>query len=235
MTWCSADSATPRFVLASPAIRCRFVDRFVRPKVLSRVSRQRLSSRGASLSSLGSRWVQFPAVISNMKALRLPAAHPRSLICFASGVHADLRVRARLTALPDRRRIGKGQGHWSAGDPIAGVLSRGRKRDLSGSQAIHPMPLPRSKTPAGSTSPRQSAVSPMLPPPTRRRRLQRGNDIEATAGLQHLLPTLHEWRRRHPCKARFRLAGSPLPGGSRTLWTAMKGFRSCHPPFLGLS
>src|SRR5208282_335531 len=36
MTWCSVDNATPLFVLASSAIRCRFVDRFVRPKVLSR-------------------------------------------------------------------------------------------------------------------------------------------------------------------------------------------------------
>src|SRR5437660_937363 len=44
MTWCSDDSATPRFVLASSAIRCRFVDRFVRLRVLSRVSRQRFSS-----------------------------------------------------------------------------------------------------------------------------------------------------------------------------------------------
>ena len=29
-----------------------------------------------------------------------------------------------------------------------------------------------------------------------------------------LLPTLHEWCCHHPCKARFRLAGSPLPEGS---------------------
>jgi hypothetical protein len=38
----------------------------------------------------------------------------------------------------------------------------------------------------------------------------------------------------HTCKARFRLAGSPLPGGRRTLWTATKGFSSFddRPPFL---
>src|SRR5262245_1502513 len=54
--------------------------------------------------------------------------------------------------------------------------------------------------------------------------------------LWHLLPTLQDWCRHHPCKARFRLAGSPLPGGSRTLWIATKGFRSqSHPPFLDLS
>ena len=47
-----------------------------------------------------------------------------------------------------------GRGHCSAGDPIAGLLSRGRERDLPGSQAIHPVPLPRSRTPAESTIPR---------------------------------------------------------------------------------
>ena len=52
MTWCSEDSATPRFVLASSAIRCRFVDRFVRLRVLSRVSRQRFSSHDTPLPSI---------------------------------------------------------------------------------------------------------------------------------------------------------------------------------------
>src|ERR1035438_10127569 len=68
MTWCSVDSATPRFVLASSAIRCCFVERFVRLKVLSRVSHQRLSPHGAPLSSIGSRWVRFPDVIGLIEA-----------------------------------------------------------------------------------------------------------------------------------------------------------------------
>jgi hypothetical protein len=42
-------------VLASSAIRCRFVHRFVRPKVLSHVARQRFSPRGAPHPSAGSR------------------------------------------------------------------------------------------------------------------------------------------------------------------------------------
>src|SRR5260221_410004 len=42
-------------ILASSATRCRFVDRFVRLKVLSRVSRQRFSPHGTPLSSIGSR------------------------------------------------------------------------------------------------------------------------------------------------------------------------------------
>jgi hypothetical protein len=45
----------PRSVLASSAIRCRFVDRFVSLRVLSRVSRQRFPSHGTPLSSIGSR------------------------------------------------------------------------------------------------------------------------------------------------------------------------------------
>jgi len=90
MTWCSEDSATPRFVLASSAIRCRFVDRFVRLRVLSRVSRQRFSSHDTPLPSIGSRRVRFPDVSGHIEVLRLPGTHPRSLIGFASGVHANL-------------------------------------------------------------------------------------------------------------------------------------------------
>ena len=128
------------------------------------------------------------------------------------------------------------RGHCSADAPIAGLLSRGRERDLPGAQAVHPVPLPRSRTPAESTIPRLLTVSSMLPPLVRQRRLQRINHIGAIARLQHLLPTLQEWCCHHPCKARFRLAGSPLPGGSRTLWITTKGFRShSRPPLLDLS
>src|SRR5262249_51563013 len=35
-----------------------------------------------------------------------------------------------------------------------------------------------------------------------------------------------EWCCHYPREARFRLAGLPLPGGSRTLWIGLKGFRS---------
>src|SRR4051812_37087832 len=76
----------------------------------------------------------------------------------------------------------------------------------------------------------------MLPPRPTRRRLQRSHDLEAATGLQHPLPTLRTRRCRRPRKARFRLAGWPLPGEGRTLRIATKGFRalSRHPPFQGL-
>src|SRR6202521_5151607 len=64
------------------------------------------------------------------------------------------------------RKVGgglPGQGPCSTGDPIAGLFSRGRERDLPGFQTIPPVPLPRSTTPAESTIPRLLTVSSMLP------------------------------------------------------------------------
>ena len=165
-------------------------------------------------SLIGSRRVRFPDVSGRIEVLRLPVTHPRSLICFASGVHAALLGSCLAACAPKRSEGAFWAGVNVTGDPIAGLLSRGRVRDLPGSQAIHPVPLPRSRTPAESTIPRLLTVSSMLPPLVRQRRLQRINHIGAIAGLQHLLPTLQEWCCHHPCKAYFRLAGSPLPGGS---------------------
>src|SRR5499427_10301117 len=118
----------------------------------------------------------------------------------------------------------------------AGLFARGRKRDLPGSQAIRPVPMPRSPTPAEPTIPRHShgivVAAPALP-------TAKASALDEFRGsitrLQHPLPTLHEWCCHHPCKACFRLAGSPLPGESRTLWIATKGFRSHPPPLLDLA
>ena len=115
-------------------------------------------------------------------------------------------LRARLGGAPGWLEDPSGPGIWSAGRPFAGTLSLGRKRDLTGSQAIRPMPLPRSKTPAGPTIPHPDGVVDAAPAqPTAKapaiiisRLLTR---------LRHLLPTLHDGRRRTPCKARFRLVG----------------------------
>jgi hypothetical protein len=162
-----------------------------------------------------------------MKALRLPAhASPVTyLFRFRAPRYPPSFVSRGLRSQKGGGRL-PGQDHCSAGDPISGVPSRGRERDLSGSQATRPVPLPRSGTPAEPTFPSPIVVSSMLPPRRRRRRLQRDVNIGATARLQHLLSTLHERCCHRPCKTRFRLAGWPLPGGSRTLWIALKGFRA---------
>jgi hypothetical protein len=39
-------------------------------------------------------------------------------------------------------------------------------------------------------------------------------------------------KQRRADRSTFRLAGWPLPGGSRTLWITAKDFRSRHPSFL---
>src|SRR6516165_10491788 len=170
--------------------------------------------------------------------LRLPATHIRSLICFASGVHAILLASCFATCAPGR--IGgdfRARAIVQPATQTAGALARGRERDLPGSQTIHPVPLPRSATPAEPTIPRLSDglvdAAPALPTA----RASALNEFRGSiTRLWHLLPTLQDWCCHHPCKARFRLAGSPLPGGSRTLRIATKGFRShSHPPFLDLS
>src|ERR1700730_16963620 len=181
---------------------------------------------GSPMSAVILRCYDFPARIPGHLFVSLPG----------STLPSSFRVSQLALALLEGQRVPSRPGHCSAGDPIAGLLSRGRERDLPGSQAFRSVPLPRSRTPAEPTLPRLVTVSSMLPPLPSQRGLQRNGNFGATARLQHLLPTLHEWCCHHPCIARFRLAGSPLPGGSSTLWTATKGFRShSRSPFLDLS
>ena len=89
--------------------------------------------------------------------LRLPGTPPRSLICFASGAHANLLgscLAACACAPGGSKGAVRAGGNVQPAPLIAGVFSRGRERDLPGSQAVHPVPLPRSRTPAESTIPR---------------------------------------------------------------------------------
>ena len=99
---------------------------------------------GSPMSAVILRCYDFPARIPGRLFVSLPG--PRYPPRFVS---RSLRLRSR--------RVGgdlPGRGQCSTGDPIAGLLSRGRERDLPGFQAVHPMPLPRSRTPAESTIPR---------------------------------------------------------------------------------
>ena len=113
-------------------------------------------------------------------------------------------------ALPMPPSRSSGLERCSTGAPCP-VVSCGQKQDLSGFLVTPPIPLPCSKTPA---EPVFLAIAdfPMLPPDPTRRRLQHLHDFEATAGLQYPLSTLHERRCRHPCKTRFRPAGSAFTG-----------------------
>src|SRR5205823_2668257 len=108
--------------------------------------------------------------------------------------------------------------------------------DLPGSQAIHPVPLPRSATPAEPTIPRLFDglldAAPALP-------TAKASAVDEFRGsitrLWHLLPTLHEWRCHHPCNARFRPAGLAFTGRASNPLDRYKRFQITHPPFLVLA
>jgi len=66
--------------------------------------------------------------------------------------------------------------------------------DIRGSQAVHPVPLPRSRIPAESAAPRHKERNGAVDdaPATPDTKASADFHIETTAGLQHLLPTLQE-------------------------------------------
>src|SRR6516162_2667704 len=144
-----------------------------------------------------------------------PPTHSRSLICFASGAHAipPCFVLAASSApgqaeAPPRARI-----IVRPAILFAGAHSRGRERDLSGSQAPHPVPLPRSKTPAEPTVLANNGTVDAAPASV---------TTKASALLISGLPRgfstcclrFKNGVATATCKTRFRLAGWPLPGGS---------------------
>ena len=68
------------------------------------------------------------------------------------------------------------------------------------------------------------------------RRPQRVHNLEANTGLQHPLSTLHERRRRLPCKTRFRLAGCASTGRVSNPLDRFERFQvTSHSPFQDLS
>ena len=158
---------------------------------------------GSPMSQVLLRRYDFPPRISGHLFASLPGSARSSS------------VRVSQLALPEGRRAFWARVVVQPATQSAGLLARGRERDLPGSQAIHPVPLPRSTTPAEPTIPRLLDgfvdAAPTLP-------TAKASAVDEFRGsitrLWHLLPTLQDWCCHHPCKARFRLAGSPLPGGS---------------------
>src|SRR5436309_3109065 len=172
-----------------------------------------------------------------LRCYDFPPRIPGHLFASLPGSTRSSSVRVSQLALPVGRRAFRAGSFVQPATQSAGLLARGRERDLPGSQAIHPVPLPRSTTPAEPTIPRlfdgSVSAAPALP------------TAKASA--------LHEFRGSirgfGTCCLRFKsdvattpakLASGrlawPLPGGRRTLWIATKGFRSkSHPPFLDLS
>ena len=128
---------------------------------------------------------------------------------------------------------------WTHGQPAVPVpayFACGRKRDLTGSLAIHPMPLPCSKTPAEPPEPRPWRFRRCCPRATHAEGLR----MHIISRLTHGFSIRCLRFTSDVAVAYARLASgwraAPLPGGGRTLWIASKGFRIYIPfSFPGLS
>src|SRR5499427_783006 len=127
-------------------------------------------------------------------------------------------VRVRRSAPTERGGRSLGPEHLVSRRSIPGVLhpwARAGSRRFPGDPS-YVSALLQDPGRADKTSP--LAVLPTPPPAYPNRRPQRVHNLEANTGLQHPLFTLHERRRRLPCKTRFRLAGCASTGrGSNPL------------------
>jgi hypothetical protein len=132
-----------------------------------------------------------------MKALRHPA---RALLVpygFGSRPHALLLCSCSPKRSRGTWRSPAGLDHLVGRRPCPAGCTRGHVRDLTGSLAIRPMPLPGSRTPAEPTRPRPWRSCRCCPRPLDTQGL-RDINFEADTGLQHPLSTLQERRRRQP-------------------------------------
>ena len=138
------------------------VDRFAGFRVPSRVSGKRLSLRGASLPSAGSRQARFPVLIGSYES----ATTSRVRVPGPLWIRFQAPRAPPSSCSPRRSRSGGGP------LPGLGILvsrsaplrrsARGHARDLSGFLAFHPIPLPGSQTPAGPAGPRPLRPCPPL-------------------------------------------------------------------------
>ena len=110
------------------------------------------SPRDASLPSFGSRRARFPAVTGTMKALRLPICAPAVAYWFRFHCPRDPPAFVSAVAFLEGRRSPPGPG-FGCRPPVFPAVSCGRQWDLSGLQAILPVPLLRSRTPVEPTWP----------------------------------------------------------------------------------
>jgi hypothetical protein len=160
-----------------------------------------------------------------MKALRLPIRVSTVTYWFAPAAHALLLSFVSRLGAPTSAEVACRPGPFFMPAALLRLLSRGRKWDLSGLQAIHPVSLLRSRTPVESTCPRHAGHVDAAPA-TRTAKASAILHFGANPQLQHLLP----YASRGRCRTRARLASgwqaAPLPGGSRTLWITTKGFSS---------
>ena len=156
-------------------------------------------------------------------------SHPRVHGCLFGSLPLPtgyLRIRVRISAPESSKVPLPGQDAWPSGRPNCRSLFTWTRWDLSGLQAILPVPLLRSRTPVEPTCPRHHGHLGTAPAGWTAK-ASTTSDFGANPQLQH--PLSYASREALPltCKARLRPAGSPLPRGSRTHWIASRSFSSC--------
>src|ERR1700746_1342062 len=127
-------------------------------------------------------------------------------------------IRVRRSAPNEREGSSVGLEHLISRRSLPGMLhpwARAGSRRFPGAPS-YAFALLQDPARADKTSP--VAVLPTTPPAYPNRRPQRVHNLAAETGIQHTLSSLHERRRRLPCKTRFRLAGCASTGrGSNPL------------------
>ena len=176
---------------------------------MSPVPRRRQYYEGATTSrsrAPGPLWFRFQA----------PRAPPQFVIAKALPSSAEDTRQAR--------DIGQPASHRPA------CCARGRVRDFTGFLAVHPMPLPCSKTPVEPTKSRHCRFRRCCPRATQAEDLNGHIISRLTQGVNIRCLRFTS----DVAVAHARLASgwraAPLPGGRRTLWIASKGFRLHHRP-----
>src|SRR4051794_22075130 len=233
MTWFSEYSASPRRRLASSAIRCPSVDRFagsVPPPVFPASGplcatppfpRSGPGEPGSPTSAVLRRRYDFPCASTRSLMDPVPGSTCSSVFVFAM-------------ALPQRRRSALGPGDF--GQPVSPLRrpARGHARDLSGFLALLPhlcpdlRPRPDQQDLA-LIGPADAAPGTNTPKAPAKRDLgaQPRALVSAAYASRAALPP--------PMQGSLPAGGlRPLPGGSRTLWSAMTGFRLHPSSFPGL-
>lgn len=159
-----------------------------------------------------------PASLDRVRVSHVPRRRQYYQSTKTSGAYCGS---AYLFASPFRlsphRSLPRGRGPTQArprSQPRCHRLFRSRSTpDLPGSWRAHPIPLPRSRTPADPNRPRHGgrfgAVPTFVTVKTPALREFRGSMTR----LRYPLPTLRETCRHAPRKARFRLVASPCRTG----------------------
>jgi len=234
MTWWSEYSAVPRFVLASSAIRCRFVDRFAGCSVPS------VFQANGSLLVTPPSPPPGPAEHGSppsqvvLRRYDFPPAHPVPLFLFGRRSHALLHAFVLAEALPGTRG-GRSQA-WNMFIGRRSYSPASAPMDASGISQVPwrsvpclcPAPRPRPSR-RGLAHGGLPDAAPGFPTP-------KASAITKISRLTHTASASAVYASRARRRLRARLASgwraAPLPGGRRTLWIAAKGFRSHrHPPF----